>query len=1253
MNALLRRSPISVNPQALALVVLAIHGTVVLLHQSVYWWQLCLVVIMLALGISHLLKKPYIPVSLELEFFVALGITLVLMSSTGGTGSLFLAWLFVLALYYPLQMNEPLGKWIAPSIGLAYLFLLPFSPSGVPLAIVIARSLLITTIGWSVYDLGKKLKQATQTQEKTVEALRSSEHYLRNLVETIPGITYIGARDGTMFMSPQIKTLLGYEPRAFVEDKRFWKKCIHPDDLEAVLFQMHRTYAPNEDFACEYRMIANDGRVLWFRDEAKIQRDAEGYIQELQGIMLDITERKNAEAQLSYQASLVDNLFDAVVSTDREFRVVSMNKAAEQLYGYTEHEAIGKTVQEILRNEYPTTTREKVIQEFATTGSWVGEVIQTNRAGESLPILGSVSRVLGKDGNYLGAVAINKDMREMKKAQLALQESESRYRNLLEQAAEGIFVSDHNLQLVLVNEAICELLGYTKEELLTMKVPDLIDQENLEQLPLQNKAVQSGNVIKTERLLRRKDGSSVLVEGSAKLLPDGTIQTILHDISERKRAEEALKRTEAFYRGITEKSSEGIAVLSRDSNVRYISASGTAMIGFTEGDILGQNRTDLVHPDDAETFTRTYSELRPEESVTLEYRIKKKDGDYFWNESRFTNLLDNPAVNGYVVNYRDISERKHAEEALKQTEAFYRAITEKSNEGVFIFDRDRVIRYRNASGMAIMGFTDEELLGRERLDLIHPHDVERVLHAYSQLRPNESVTLEYRLKRKDGDWFWNESLITNLLDNPAVNGYVVNYRDISERKGAEEKLQQTEAFYRAITEKSYEGITVIDKASKVLYRSTANITMSGYQNEELTEENVAQFTHPEDRERIIETIQKLSPNESRLIEFRFKLAQGEWRWLEARLTNLLDLPAVNGYVINTRDISDRKHAEEHIKQAEAFYRAITEKSDEGIMVFDKDLIIKYRSPSQLHVTAFPYDDMVGRNRTDLIHPDDLKEFLQALPQLKPGQTLLNTFRMQNKDGAWDWFESRVTNLLEHPAVGGYVSNYYTINERKRAEDAQRELSRRLLTVQEEERRSLARELHDEIGQSLTAIKVSLQTAQRLQTPETINNALSITDQILSQVRELSLNLHPRLLEDLGLIAAVRWYAIQQGERNDLEVELKLEVEEAKIPAELKISMYRIVQEGLTNIIRHSRARHVCISLTEQVNEILLSIEDDGVGFEPTRQVKSSLGLISMRERTELHGGHLELRSGVGQGTDVLVTFPSKRVSSEAIEFTSM
>jgi signal transduction histidine kinase len=224
-------------------------------------------------------------------------------------------------------------------------------------------------------------------------------------------------------------------------------------------------------------------------------------------------------------------------------------------------------------------------------------------------------------------------------------------------------------------------------------------------------------------------------------------------------------------------------------------------------------------------------------------------------------------------------------------------------------------------------------------------------------------------------------------------------------------------------------------------------------------------------------------------------------------------------------------------------------------------------------------------------------------------------------------------------------------------DLQR-LSAKLITAQEEERRSIARELHDEIGQALQAIKVEVSVAQRkLETSgadtEALEDVHAITDNALSTVRDLSRLLHPALLDDLGLPAVVDWYVRGFSRRHGLRVELRCEGLEDRLLPEIESAAYRIIQEALTNVARHARATECRVLLQRLPTTILLTIEDNGVGFNPAevrdRDVRRGLGLIGIRERASELLGTLRIDSEPGRGTRVLVELPARMRGSMAEE----
>ena len=224
------------------------------------------------------------------------------------------------------------------------------------------------------------------------------------------------------------------------------------------------------------------------------------------------------------------------------------------------------------------------------------------------------------------------------------------------------------------------------------------------------------------------------------------------------------------------------------------------------------------------------------------------------------------------------------------------------------------------------------------------------------------------------------------------------------------------------------------------------------------------------------------------------------------------------------------------------------------------------------------------------------------------------------------------------------------HERLRAAEKLQILSHRLVEVQEAERRQIARELHDEIGQSLTATGMNLQAALRFRGPagleRRLEDSIQAVERVLEQVHDLSLNLRPSMLDDLGLEPALRWYTQRQSALTGLKAEFRAESLDGRLHPIVETECFRVAQEALTNVVRHSQARSVKVELTQRNGNLHLSVRDDGVGFdtEISRNLAvngASLGLLSMEERASLAGGGLEFNSAPGRGTEVHAWFPLK------------
>jgi PAS domain S-box-containing protein len=361
------------------------------------------------------------------------------------------------------------------------------------------------------------------------------------------------------------------------------------------------------------------------------------------------------------------------------------------------------------------------------------------------------------------------------------------------------------------------------------------------------------------------------------------------------------------------------------------------------------------------------------------------------------------------------------------------------------------------------------------------------------------------------------------------------------------------------------------------------------------------------------------------------------------------------------DITDLVRTEQLLRESEERHRVCSELTSDytfaGSVDADHNIHIETVSAGFTKITGYPPNFMEGADGwRKLIHPDDLSAVAQnppwwTLPEIREAE-----IRIIAKDQSVHWIRYSLHPIRDNTGrIIRVIGAVQDVTEQKRSEDKLRDyaqslqlLSRRLLEVQEQERRRLARELHDEIGQILTAVTINLQTARRLTVSEgdavpVLDEGIGIVQQAIRQVRNLSLDLRPSMLDDLGLEAALRWYVEWQAQRTGLAIHLHINIPGARLPAEFETACYRLIQEALTNVLRHARARQVWIELMLNEQDLHIQVCDDGDGFDlqNSRQQGNSengFGLLGMRERVEWLGGRFAIESHPGRGTMISAQF---------------
>ncbi len=266
------------------------------------------------------------------------------------------------------------------------------------------------------------------------------------------------------------------------------------------------------------------------------------------------------------------------------------------------------------------------------------------------------------------------------------------------------------------------------------------------------------------------------------------------EIEDRKKAEDALRKSEEFFRTIVQNSYDSIVVIDKNGIRKYASSSFSNVGGYNPEEMLGKNIFDLVHPEDKASATRIFHELLkdPDHTRSLQARYLARDGTYIWVEVLGMNMLNNPNIRGIVLDTRDITDRKRIEEELYKSEERFRAIVQNSTDIIVVVDEKGTNKYISSSFEKITGHKIEDRLGKRIMELVHPEDIGKVVEGLKEVlqEPDSIHTVEARYLHGDGTYHWFEISGMNLLKDPNVNGIVTNFRDISERKLSEDKLKE-------------------------------------------------------------------------------------------------------------------------------------------------------------------------------------------------------------------------------------------------------------------------------------------------------------------------------------------------------------------------------------------------------------------------------------------------------------------------------
>jgi PAS domain S-box-containing protein len=576
-----------------------------------------------------------------------------------------------------------------------------------------------------------------------------------------------------------------------------------------------------------------------------------------------------------------------------------------------------------------------------------------------------------------------------------------------------------------------------------------------------------------------------------------------------------------------------------DGSMEYCNQRTLDYAGLSAEELYGRGWLKLIHPDDASLAEQTFGQARQSGGLyAAEYRIRRKDGKYCWQQGRALAVRDsNGQIQKWVGTWTDIEEHKRAEQWMRELVA----IVESSDDAIIGKTLEGIVTSWNQGAERLLGYSAEEMIGQSVLRLIPEDRLEEETQILARLRRGERVDhYETMRRRKDGRLVDVSLSISPIRDGSGrLIGASKIARDITDRKRAERGLQESQVRFESVINSAMDAIIGIDEAQRVVLFNAAAERMFGCAATKALGQTLDQFIPARLRSahrahvRAFGTTGVTSRAMGRLGDLTALRSDGREFPIEASISQT-EIAGAKLFTVILRDITERKQAEEALSRSEGQLRA---------------------------------------------------------------------------------------------------------------------LAARLQRAREEEAIRIARELHDQLGRCLTAIKMDItfleQMASGQPTAEIFRSIsektqlmLEVIDETVRVVRKISTELRPGILDDFGLAAAIEWQAKDFQRRSGISCVVNVPEADPKLSREQATAFFRIFQEIITNVARHSKAGKVWVHLEVQDGMVALEVEDNGVGISPEALSRpQALGLLGMRERAAAFGGYVEIAGIPGRGTTVVVRMP--------------
>jgi PAS domain S-box-containing protein len=1006
------------------------------------------------------------------------------------------------------------------------------------------------------------------------------------------------------------------------------------------------------------------------------------------------------ERQVAYFSALLEKSTDAIITTDTKGIITAWNKGAEKMFGYLEEEVKGMSV-------FLATGRQDFIQDQVDlfkesvdkTGFLEREVRQVHRNGQEIYVLANYASFIAEDGSCQGYVGVLKDITKVKIAESLLlkfnheltekvneatkeiKEREEKLRHILTSHPDDFYVVTRDYKISLLNKSaqknMSAYLGRQVEP--GEDVFNLVEADRREVTKANLDKVFSGQSLKYELDRSKPDKKEWVMVSFVPVYNDGKEITgafvVAEDITERKLAQEEIRLSNERFEMINRTTNDALWEFNIGKGMVWGNEAHQHIYGLAYGGKWPtlQMWVDRIHPEDRELILKQRKDKIDDPNTIIfsaEYRFNIEGKGYRNVYNRcFIKRDEKGQATGMLGSTADVTEIKEAMEGLQQMNNRFEMIGRTTNDAVWEWEVGKGMVWCNEEHQKLYGRTmnDPPPTLDEWIAVIHPDDKDMVIKVKDEIiSPHSNKTvfiLEYRFLTPKGyrDMYHRCFVVRDKDGNPLK--LMGSTMDVTERKQSERDMRRIKNRFELISRTTNDAVWEWDLQDGRLWSNDNHQYLYGLTpNDPVpTEDMWIERIHPDDRARIIALQKEVLDSDKNVFisEYQFRDFSGQYRNVYDRCYVIRD---DNGKAIrmmgSMMDVTERKQAEDVILKTNARFQIVSKATSD--IVWDWDLL-----NDTIWWNDNYYENMGYQKKSDLvtsedwysyIHPDDMDRVKRNTKSAFESTSNIwrDEYRYKKSDGNFLYFFDRGLIIRDEKgkairmigSMEDVTDRMKTEKELKESYKEVRELTNHLQNIREEERTHMAREIHDELGQQLTVMKmdVSWLAGKLKNTDDVVNNRvkelIQLLDNTVKTVRRISSELRPSLLDDLGLIAAIEWHLKDFERRVAIKTLLTAPEKEISLPDKTKTALFRIFQESLTNVARHAEANKIDVTIENVNGHCILTITDDGKGFDEYKTAdKKTLGILGMKERTAMIGGSYEIHSNPGKGTTVKVDVP--------------